>query len=91
MTGSKPADKDDETQSLKTESNLGEDEEQPVKEIKFNNINTLQQTVHTTNSKDSILPQQKVKTKKIKKKETKEEANKKDQKSQKLKDKKRYG
>jgi hypothetical protein len=77
MTGSKPADKDDETQSLKTESNLGEDEEQPAKEIKFNNINTLQQTVHTTNSKDSILPQQKVKTKKIKKKETKEEANKK--------------
>jgi hypothetical protein len=91
MRGSKPANKDDETDSLKTESNLGEDEEQPVNEIKLNNINTLQQTVETTNSKDSNLPQQKVKTKKIKKKETKEEANKKDQKSQKLKDKKRYG
>ena len=91
MTGSKPGNKDDETDSFKTESNLGEDEEQPVNEIKLNNINTLQQTGQTMNSKDSILPKQKVKSKKIKKKETKEEANKKDQKSQKLKDKKRYG
>ena len=30
MIGSKAADKDDDNDSLKTDSNLGEDEEQPV-------------------------------------------------------------
>jgi hypothetical protein len=33
MIGSKPADKDDDDDSFKTDSNLGEDEEQPVVNI----------------------------------------------------------
>jgi hypothetical protein len=77
MIGSKPADKDDDNDSLKTDSNLGEDEEQPVKQSKHNNINTPQQTLQSSNPKDSIS-QQKVKPKKIKKKPTKEELDKKD-------------
>jgi len=65
MIGSKPANKDDDTDSLKTDSNLGEDEEQPVKESKQNNINTPQQTIESSNPKDPIFSQQKVKPKKI--------------------------
>ncbi len=78
MIGSKPADKDDEDDSFKTDSNLGEDEEQPVKQSRHNNINTPQQTLQSSKPKDSILSQQKVKPKKIKKKPTKEELDKKD-------------
>ncbi len=56
MIGSKvAAGKDDDNDSFKTDSNLGEDEEQPVIESNQNNINTMQQTLQTSNPKDSII------------------------------------
>ncbi len=45
MRGSNPADKGEDNDSFKTESDLGEDEEQPVKQSKQNNINTPQHTI----------------------------------------------